>query len=280
VTTSNNRAATAVGPWMQLVGDHACVVGCPTTSSQTGDGLGSKLREREHVEDCSVTDQEWLKCTDRRLLMEFVITKASNRKRRLFAVACCHQLLHLDEMRLVSNAIDAAERCADGLADADEVMAAEKAVKDLWLKAKYTESGTILQLCCQAVGWTMHYAMAHALLAASTAVDVALQASPKFVDESRRFAAQTAEMVAQCNLLRDIFQFTLQSFSLDRTWQMQNAVMLANLIYDERAFNRLPILADALEDAGCDSAEILAPLRRPGPHVRGCWALDLILGKE
>jgi hypothetical protein len=49
--------------------------------------------------------------------------------------------------------------------------------------------------------------------------------------------------------------------------------------YDERAFERLPILADALMDAGCDNADILAHCRGPGPHERGCWAVDLILGK-
>ena len=55
---------------------------------------------------------------------------------------------------------------------------------------------------------------------------------------------------------------------------------LANLIYDERAFDRLPILADALEDAGCDDADILRHCREPGEHVRGCWVVDLLLGKS
>ena len=55
---------------------------------------------------------------------------------------------------------------------------------------------------------------------------------------------------------------------------------LAQGIYDDRAFDRLPVLADALEEAGCTNAEILAHCREPGPHVRGCWALDLLLGKE
>ena len=54
---------------------------------------------------------------------------------------------------------------------------------------------------------------------------------------------------------------------------------LAGTIYEERAFNRLPALADALEEAGCDNAELLDHLRGPGPHVRGCWAVDLVLGR-
>ena len=56
-------------------------------------------------------------------------------------------------------------------------------------------------------------------------------------------------------------------------------VQLAQSIYDDRAFDRLPILADALEEAGCTDAAILDHCRGPGPHVRGCWAVDLLLGK-
>jgi hypothetical protein len=51
-------------------------------------------------------------------------------------------------------------------------------------------------------------------------------------------------------------------------------------LYDERAFDHLPILADALEEAGCTNADILNHLRGPGPHVRGCWVVDLLLDKE
>jgi hypothetical protein len=55
---------------------------------------------------------------------------------------------------------------------------------------------------------------------------------------------------------------------------------LAKAIYGERAFDRLPILADALEEAGCTNAELLGHCRQPGVHVRGCWVVDLVLGKE
>jgi hypothetical protein len=54
---------------------------------------------------------------------------------------------------------------------------------------------------------------------------------------------------------------------------------LAHLIYDQRRFTDLPVLADALEEAGCTDQTILDHLRGPGPHVRGCWAVDLLLGK-
>jgi hypothetical protein len=64
------------------------------------------------------------------------------------------------------------------------------------------------------------------------------------------------------------------------TWNGGTMQRLAQGIYDLRVFDRLPLLADALEDAGCTDADLLGHLRGPGPHVRGCWALDLILAKS
>ncbi len=63
------------------------------------------------------------------------------------------------------------------------------------------------------------------------------------------------------------------------SWLTATVIGMAQAIYDERDFDRLPILADALEEAGCADADLLAHLRSPGPHVRGCWALDLIIDK-
>ena len=67
---------------------------------------------------------------------------------------------------------------------------------------------------------------------------------------------------------------------LDPAWLSTTVIALAQGIYDEHAFDRLPILADALQDAGCDHADILDHCRGSGPHVRGCWVVDLVLGKE
>ncbi len=64
------------------------------------------------------------------------------------------------------------------------------------------------------------------------------------------------------------------------TWNGGIIAKLAQSIYDERAFDRLPVLADALEEAGCTNADMLSHCRGPGPHVRGCWVVDLLLGKE
>jgi hypothetical protein len=63
-------------------------------------------------------------------------------------------------------------------------------------------------------------------------------------------------------------------------WDDGRVLSLARTIYDQRTFDLLPVLADALEDAGCDNAEVLGHCRRDGEHMRGCWVVDLLLGKE
>jgi hypothetical protein len=68
--------------------------------------------------------------------------------------------------------------------------------------------------------------------------------------------------------------------SINPGWRTTTAFQLAQGMYDSRDFSAMPILADALQDAGCDIADILDHCRGPGPHVRGCWVVDLVLGKE
>ena len=79
-------------------------------------------------------------------------------------------------------------------------------------------------------------------------------------------------------LLRDTFGDRFRSVAIDRGWRTTDVLGVARGIYDERAFDRLPILADALQDAGCADGELLGHCRGPGPHARGCWAVDLVLG--
>ncbi|WP_232069631.1 hypothetical protein [Gemmata massiliana] len=97
--------------------------------------------------------------------------------------------------------------------------------------------------------------------------------------EWRRFEAE--ELAAQADLLRDILGtrlFRLTNFPT--TWRTSTVVALASQMYESRDFGAMPILADALQDAGCDSADVLDHCRGEGPHVRGCWVVDLVLGKE
>jgi hypothetical protein len=84
----------------------------------------------------------------------------------------------------------------------------------------------------------------------------------------------------QCDLLRDIFINPFHAVAFDTFWQTPQVVALADSIYGGRAFDQLLRLAEALEEAGCTNADILAHCRAPGPHVRGCWVVDLLLGKD
>lgn len=96
--------------------------------------------------------------------------------------------------------------------------------------------------------------------------------------------ARRAESPFLSALLRDIFGNPFRPSpplpSAALAWSDGTVRRIAEGIYEERAFDRLPILADALLDAGCDNEELIAHCRSDGPHVRGCWALDLILGKS
>jgi len=92
-----------------------------------------------------------------------------------------------------------------------------------------------------------------------------------------------AERARQCDVLRDLIGNPFPPAAVDPHWLVWNdrtVPRLARALYDEKDFDNLPILADALEDAGCDDADILRHCREPGEHVRGCWVVDLLLGKS
>jgi hypothetical protein len=106
---------------------------------------------------------------------------------------------------------------------------------------------------------------------------------PRFVAEAGLPVVGTrwyTELLAQCDLVRDLFGNPFRPVTSNPVWLTSTVTSLAAGIYHERAFDRLPVLADALEEAGCTNADILNHCRRPGEHVRGCWLVDLLLGKE
>lgn len=92
------------------------------------------------------------------------------------------------------------------------------------------------------------------------------------------------ESMAQTNLLHDIFGNPFRPLPIIApsmlAWNDATIAKLAKVIYDERRFEDMPILADALQDASCQNEEILSHCRGPGPHVKGCWVLDVLLGKS
>jgi hypothetical protein len=91
-------------------------------------------------------------------------------------------------------------------------------------------------------------------------------------------AAERAEKAWQCDMLREVFGNPFRPVDV-APWRTSDVLLLARGIYEERAFDRMPILADALQDAGCENVNVLDHCRLPGEHVRGCWVIDMLLGK-
>jgi hypothetical protein len=101
-------------------------------------------------------------------------------------------------------------------------------------------------------------------------------------DSAERVTEATRHLLQrdQCSWLRCLYPNPFRCVAIDPSWLTSDVRILAEGIYSELAFDRMPILADALQDAGCDRDDILGHCRGPGPHVCGCWAVDFILGKE
>jgi hypothetical protein len=238
-----------------------------------------------------VTEAEWVDCTDPRVMLEYLSGKVSDRKLRLFAVTCCRRIWHLLTDERSRNAVDAAERYADGLATLAELAAAQREAA-----AAYTDGTDAFYGLRTGItpprSTAPHAAALHAADPPPIHVRPAADSAAYSVFKPRSFpypeeeanAAVVPERAAQAVLLRELFgPLTIRGVALHPAWLVWNdgtVPRLAQSIYDERAFDRLPVLADALEEAGCDNGDLLAHLRGPGPHVRGCWAMDLLSGKS
>jgi hypothetical protein len=233
----------------------------------------------------------------------------SSRKLRLLACACARRIWHLIPDVQCRRAVEVAERFADGMAETAELQAAwdeAREVCDAVFDAR-AESCTLRneeevdgygvhEVCADACAWaSVCYGAAQpmedrfkdsilsALLDSATAVAHAvlpLDLAFSAYNTPPRRAALNSEAEAHNQLVRDIFGNPFRPVTFDPTWRTTTAVQLTQGIYDSRDFSTMPILADALQDAGCDNADILDHCRGPGPHVRGCWVVDLVLGKE
>jgi hypothetical protein len=217
-----------------------------------------------------MTEADWLTCNDPNPMLHFLNGRASHRKLRLFAAGCCRRIWTRLDVR-GRKAVEVAEQFADGRIRPGELEAVHASVwgrkRDLWAVIGVTTTDP-----------------AEGARGASLAACSAAQRSTRV---SNRQAAYLAERAAQGDLLRDIFgplPFHLLP-SLDPTllaWNDGCVVKLATCLYEERDFipERMGILADALEEAGVTNEDMIRHCRERAVHVRGCWLVDLILGKE
>lgn len=215
-----------------------------------------------------MTEQEWRTCTDQRPMLDFLHHRATERKLRLFACACCRRAWNLlpEPCR---HAVLVSERSADG----------EATNRDRAIAARLCEASGASYAVKAAMSCLYRKAFSAALQTA--AISPAAFAEPLWaVSYDRYMAALSREFSRIPPLLRCIFGIPFRPINVDPAWRTPQVVSLAQEIYDNHAFDRLPDLAEALARVGCDNADILAHCRGPGPHVRGCWVVDLILSKE
>jgi len=221
-----------------------------------------------------VTEHQWRACRDPKGMFQSLGRRVSPRKIRLFAVACTRRVLHLLPDDKYRRALDSAEQFADGLAKRGEVKSWWKCLGHR--SAGHAEMSVIFVLlaCLEKNKELKEYDPEWAV----TAVEMA--ASTHWFAFWSRWRVRAEERAVQAALLRDILGNPFNLVTLDPTWRTTSAVQLARSLYEERRFEDMPVLADALEEAGCKDAAVLGHCRGQGPHARGCWALDLLLGKE
>lgn len=206
-----------------------------------------------------MSEAEWLACTKPHEMVSFLRGKASERKLRLFACASCRRLWHLLTDERSRRGVEVAELYADNLATAEQL-------HDVAIEADAGADDT-------------HGEGADV---ADTAADLTSSNTWEGTHAAATMDYPT-ERPHQSNLLRDLIGNPFRPVLVDPSWLAWSdgtVVKLAQGIYDDRAFDRLLVLADALEEAGCTNADILAHCRQPEEHVRGCWVVALLLGKE
>jgi hypothetical protein len=216
-----------------------------------------------------MTEEEWLACRDPDALLEFLLSEAacrhrpqpSRRKLRLFACACCRRIWPFLTDDCSRHAVEVAERHADRLATREQLALAFLEAKTL----KPIGNAGSAAVAAATPSGRLDRAATHAALA----VDV---------------SAWAAERAAQALLVRDLFGNPFRPVPiLHPAWLAcanRSIPERARAIYADRAFDRLSALADDLVEAGCTDVEFLEHLCAPGPHARGCWAVDTLADKE
>jgi hypothetical protein len=253
-----------------------------------------------------MTEAQWLRCEVPRLMLEAVASAASERKLRLFAAACLRRAPGSVADDRCARAVEVAEQYADWLVHDDVLDQARAAVtrpdldRDLAGPA-YVRADVYEVLLSREM--TASRASAAASHAAWEVEAKARQARNRLQRQTRRArrkgappeeaeptdpqAAAVEERRRQCALLRDVFAALVRPVVIAPAWRARDVIALARAAYDDRLLpggeldpQRLAVLADALEEAGCTASDVLTHLRSPGPHVRGCWPVDLLLSKE
>ncbi len=217
-----------------------------------------------------MTEAEWLTCTHPFAMLEFLRGKASGRKLRLIGCGCCRRVWHLLSDLRPQLAVECAERYADGTAADEErrlarhgaQMARGSAPKDRRIRSAIKATYEVANLDPMVAAYSGGYIVPSGYIPTGVRAD------------------DHEELTRHSLIIRDIFGNPFRPVTFLPEWLTSTVVSLANQMYDSRDFSAMPILADALEDSGCDDGVVLQHCRGPGPHVRGCWCVDLLTGRE
>jgi len=221
-----------------------------------------------------MTETDWLLSPHPAPMLSFLRKRTSERKLRLFACACCGRVAK-QLNRFARKSLRVAEQYADAKVSSEKLRFA-------WQDARRA-SQAVYREAREVPETSEGVAMFAVALSCETDIDRVLSAVGMTarceaypVDTSRLADAHRQ----QVPLLIDIFGNPFRPITLDPSWLTSTVITLATGMYEEKAFDRMPILADALKDAGCDNEDILNHCRQLGEHTRGCWCVDLLLAKE
>jgi hypothetical protein len=239
-----------------------------------------------------VTEAEWLVCENPLAQLGFVAAKTTGRKTRLFHCACCARVLdgtpphrrlfcgyYPGSFQKLEHALGVVEQFAEGLAQVDAIAEARRdAENSVYVPASIDyggETGLDYEAAAVVAAAVEHPVPEDVIVACWRATDSQSARTPGG-DGSRHIE----EARWQAMVFRDIIGNPFRSITFSPDWRTEAALDLAGHMYASRDFSPMPILADALQDAGCGDADILDHCCGPSPHWRGCWVVDLVLGKE
>jgi hypothetical protein len=222
-----------------------------------------------------VNEDDWLRSTDPQAIVRFLLQRSpppDPRKLRLFACACARRLWPQVKHTRWREIVLTAERFADGRVGRRQLEQAHRGARWIsqaaynnWLANPGKDSNGV------SVGYII------VALTERDPGDAALSAARSAVS-----IKGSAESAVQSALVRDLFGNPFRPPPAPAAWlghPDETVLRLARVLYDEGRFADLPVLGDALEDAGCTDEQVLGHCRSSGPHVRGCWLLDAVLGK-
>lgn len=229
------------------------------------------------------TERQWIACNEPEALLALLTGKISDRKLRLFAVSCCRHIWELLTDPRSRLAVEVAAQFADGQTNLAELTVAGACAQDVvdaqsrrhgfpWRTAHSGEWEPLVQAaqaawsCC----WSSapHAARGTARAAARAGWSATPAGEPRALERRH-----------QCDLLRDITGNPFRPIQLSPVWLTDTVRVIARTISAEGRHEDLPILGDALEDAGCTDEQILAHCHSQLPHVPGCWVVDSVLGR-